>query len=287
MKLIRSISLLPFLALLIFSLSGCSSLDEAKKLHKEGKRQEALNMAKGYLSSSDANERTQAIILIGEIGGTGAGEAIIPLLDDGVTSVKDTAIKTIGVLRFKPASKKLVEMVQDARGNTFDELAKTIRQVALPATDMLVKAHSRASEGEKSQYKKMILEVGPAAADGIVNNMTGKSYFQNKSNFEILIALRNPRVPELLLQHIENIEVAPMVVEGLSRLGTMSVSPVLRKLNEVLPDSSKVELKERLIEILGEVKDQRAIGTLEKLTKDDSDRVRDRAAAALSKIRGF
>ena len=287
MKSIRSISFFSLLALLIFSLAGCSSLNDARKLHKEGKRQEALNMAKEFLTSSDENERIQAINLIGQIGGSGAGEAIVPLLDDGVVKVKDTAIENVGLLRFKPASKKLIKMVQDARGNTFDELARAIRLIGLPATDMLIKAHSKASEGEKGQYKKMILEVGPVAADGIVNNMAGKSYFQNKSNFEILIALRNPRVPELLLKHIENIEVAPMVVEGLSKLGTMSVSPVLRKLNEAINQTGKIELKERLIEVLGEVKDQRAIGTLEKLTKDDSDRVRDRAAAALSKIRGF
>lgn len=287
MKSIRSISFLSLLFFLIFSLTSCSSLNEAKKLHREGKRQEALNMAKEYLTSDDANERTQAIKLIGQIGGSGAGDAIVPLLDDGVVIVKNTAIENIGLLRFKPASKKLILMVQDAKGDTFDELARAIRLIGLPATDMLVKAHSKASESEQRQYKKMILEVGPVAADGIVANMTGKSYFQNRSNFDILIALRNPRVPELLLKYIENIEVAPMVVEGLGKLGTMSVSPVLRKLNEVISVSGKVDLKERLIEVLGEVKDQRAIGALETLTKDDSDRVRDRAAAALSKIRGF
>lgn len=287
MKAIRSISLFSILVLLIFSLIGCSSLDEARKLQKEGKRQEALNMAKEFLTSDDSTERMKAIRLIGEIGGDGAGEAIVPLLDDSVPKVKDTAIENIGILRFKPASKKLIEMVLDARGNTFDILAKTIRQIGLPATDYLVKAHSKASESEKSPYKKMILEVGPIAADGIVANMAGKSYFQNRSNFDILIALRNPKVPELLLKHIENVEIAHMVVEGLGKLGTMSVSPVLRKLNEILNDPTKIEVKERLIEVLGEVKDQRAVGTLEILTKDSSDRVRDRAATALSKIRGF
>lgn len=283
-KLFRMVCLLVGIA---FLLAGCgSSIEKARSLNREGKRAEAVAMAKDLLTSDDPKVQVKAADLLGDIGGRQAGEVLIEALDDP-PPVQEAAIRNLGKMRHEPASKKLVSMVLDVRGETFEELAKAIRLIGVEATDILVKKFSNASGNAKSQYKKMVLAVGPTVADSVAKNLAGKSYFENKGNFDILIAFKNPRVAGLLLEHIGNIEVAPMVVEGLTKLGSMSVSPTIGALEKLEGRPGDTVLKERLIEVLGNLQDQRAVPLLEKLTLDDDDRIRNKATTALRKIRGF
>lgn len=270
-----------------FLLAGCgASLEKARSLNREGKRAEAIAMAKKLLSSDDPKVQVAAADLLGDIGGKRAGEVLIDALDDP-PPVRKAAIENLGRMRHEPAAKKLVSLVPDVRGETFEELAKAIRLIGIKATDLLVKKFSTQSGTLKDRYKKMILAVGPTVADSIAKNLAGKSYFENKGNFDILIAFKNPRVAELLLDHIGNVEVAPMVVEGLTKLGSMSVNPTISALQKLEGREGDTEMKERLVEVLGNLKDQRAVPLLEKLTLDEDDRVRNKTATALRKIRGF
>jgi HEAT repeat protein len=270
-----------------FLLAGCgSSIEKARSLNREGKRAEAVAMAKDLLKGDDPKVQVKAADLLGDIGGMQAGEALMEALDYP-SPVQDAAIRNLGKMRHEPASKKLVSLVPGVRGETFEDLAKAIRQIGVEATDVLVKKFSNSSGTTKDQYKKMILAVGPTVADSVAKNLTGKSYFENKGNFDILIAFKNPRVAGLLLEYIGNIEVAPMVVEGLTKLGSMSVNPTIAALEKLTGRSGDTVLKERLIEVLGNLQDQRAVPLLEKLTLDDDDRVRNKATTALRKIRGF
>ncbi len=271
----------------VFLLAGCgASLEKARSLNREGKRAEAIAMAKKLLSSDDPKVQVAAADLLGDIGGKRAGEVLIDALDDP-PPVRKAAIENLGRMRHEPAAKKLVSLVPDVRGETFEELAKAIRLIGIKATDLLVKKFSTQSGTLKDRYKKMILAVGPTVADSIAKNLAGKSYFENKGNFDILIAFKNPRVAELLLDHIGNVEVAQMVVEGLTKLGSMSVNPTLSALQKLEGREGDTEMKERLVEVLGNLKDQRAVPLLEKLTLDEDDRVRNKTATALRKIRGF
>ena len=282
-KLIKLVCLLAGIA---FFMVGCASIEKARSLNREGKRAEAIAMAKKLLSSDDPKVQIKAADLLGDIGGNAAGEVLIDALDDP-PPVREAAIKNLGKMRHKPAAKKLISLVPDVRGETFEELAKAIRQIGSEATDLLVKKFSSQSGTLKDQFKKMILAIGSTVADSIAKNMAGKSYFDNKSNFDILIAFKSPRVAELLLEHISDTEVAPMIVEGLTKLGSMSVNPTIAKLEKLEGRAGDTEIKERLIEVLGNLQDQRAVPLLEKLTLDGDDRVRNKATTALRKIRGF
>ncbi len=273
----------------IFILSGCASLEKARSLHRQGKNDEALNMAQKYLDEDEEeNVRLEAVNLIGKIGGERAGEMLMPLLNDPMLAVKNGAIRNIGLVKYAPAAQPLVTMAPDAKGDTFDDIAGAIRSIGPPAIDLLVKKYNSTGDSStKDKYTKVILAVGPSVAASITKTMAGKTFFENRGNFEILVAFKNPLTAKWMLEDLENEEVAEMVVEGLVKLGSMSANPVIAKLNKTKGTTGNENLKERLIRVLGEIKSQSAVSVLEEMTTDDSDRVRDAANLALRKIRGF
>ncbi|MCP4751061.1 MAG: HEAT repeat domain-containing protein [Proteobacteria bacterium] len=274
---------------IVFMVSGCASLDKAGSLHRRGQDEEALKMAQEFLDEDEEESvRLSAVSLIGRIGGKKAGAMLMPLLDDPSPVIKSAAVKNIGLMKYASASEKLIEIALDAKADLFETTAGAIRHIGPPAIDLLVKRFSSSNDAARNdRYKKLILQVGPSAAAGIARNLVGKSYFENRTNFEILIAFKNPKVAYWMLKEIDNPEVADMVVEGLVKLGRMAVVPVMSRLEKLKGESGNVDTKERLITVLGELKDSRAAGLLEELTQNDSDRVRNASDFALKKIRGF
>lgn len=287
MKISNLVKLLVFLAGTTLLMSSCASLEKAKVLQKEGKEDAALAMAEPFLEDDDPKIRLEAVNFIGDIGGKKAGKMLMPRLDDEDEKVKRAAVKNIGKMKYENASKKLVAMSVSTRGETFEEVCAAIRRIGDPALDLLVKRYNQAGEGKKKDYKKAMFEVGPSVAAAIAKSLAGKSYFENRHNFELLIAFQNPKVADWMLDEIENEEVADMVVEGLVKLGSKSVRPVMEKLRPLVGRDGFENLKERLIKVLGEVKASQAVSMLEELTKDSSERVISAAEFSLRKIRGF
>ena len=273
----------------ILIVSGCASLDKAQSLHQEGKETEALAMAQEFLDEDeDTDIRIEAANLIGRIGGNRAGEILMPVLDDAVIPVKNAAIRNIGLLKYSQASEKLISMAMDSKRETIEVLAKAIRNIGTQATDLLAKKYASAgNSGNQDKYKELILEVGPSMTENITKNLAGKSYFENRANFEILIAFRSPQVAFWLLNDIDNEEIAGMITEGLIKLGSLAENDVIAELEKRKGRSADVSVKERLIKVLGNIKSQKGVPILEELTKDDSDRVRNAADFALKQIRGF
>lgn len=274
---------------LIVSLTGCASMQKAKSLYQEGKNEEALNMAIGYLDEDeDEAVRLDAIQLIGEIGGDRAGQSLVPLMDDSSVRVRNAAIRNIGKIGYEPAADKLVDMALEMSSDTFDEVTVAIRKIGPAAIDPLYRFYSRESDTMKREkYKKVLLAVGPSVASSIAKNMAGKSYFENRANFEILIAFKSPDAAKWLLNDIDNDEVADMVMEGLAKLGRLAETPVIRRLETAIDRGEDTITQERLIEVLGNIKAKKAVELLEDLTTANSDRVRNAADSALKKIRGF
>ena len=269
-------------------LSGCSSLEKARSLHNQGKDSEALKMAAQYLESSDPVVRLDAVNLIGSIGGDEAGRLLLPMLDDKDETVQNASIRNIGEIKYDKASRKLVEMSIQTKGETFEEVATAIRKIGSPAIEYLVKKYNQTGDpSQKKAYKKAMLEVGPSVANAVAKSMAGKSFFENRSNFELLIDFQNPMVAEWMLDEIENEEVADLVVEGLVKLGKKAVRPIVNKLRSLANREGYVDLKERLIKALGDLKAKQAVSLLEELSKSDSERVANAAEFSLKKIRGF
>lgn len=273
----------------LFLLSGCASIQKAKTLHQEGKDKKALEMAIEFLDEDeDVNVRISAIKLIGKIASKEAGAALMPILDDPVHPVRIEAIRTIGKMKYSPASDKLISLSLQDKGNLFETAAEAIKDIGLPAVNLLVKNYgSVTNESEKDNYKRVMLEVGPIVAAGIAKRMEGKSFFENRTNFELLISFKSAEVATWLLKDIDNPALGDMIVEGLTELGSRSINPVLSKLSNLAESEGATDIKEKLITVLGNLKASKAISLLEELTRDNSDRIRNAADFALKKIRGF
>lgn len=274
---------------LVFIASGCASIEKARSLHQKGQNSKALEMAQDLLDDdNDENIRLAAIALIGKIGGDKAGEILMPVLDDPAEPIKNAAIKTIGKIGYAPASNKLLMIAMASKGDTFDAAAGAIRDMGPPAIDLLVKRYNQSSSmGEKERYKNLMLAVGPSVASGIAKNLAGKTYFENRTNFELLIAFKSPDVANWLLKEIGNSEIAENVMEGMIKLGRQAIAPVVEKLKNLPANNENVTVRIRLITVLGQLKAKQAMRLLEDLTRDENDSVREAADLALKRIRGF
>ena len=286
LKFFRSPLLLGVVGL-IFLFSGCASLQKAKELKREGKEREALAMAEEFLADDDPKVRIQAVKLIGSIDNPRSGELLEPILDDLESSVKNVAIKNIAFLNYTPAGDKLVSMVSRAKGETFDELAAAFRKMGPPTTDILIRKFDAPSNDNRALFVSMFKAIGPKIADSLATSLEGRTAFENRAKFDILVALRSPRVSGILVGYVDDEGVGELVVEGLTKLGSMSALPAITELRRRMGKVEKQAGKERLIRVLGRIKDKRAIEILEKLTQDSSDQIRSAAEHSLLQIRGF
>lgn len=270
-------------------IGGCSSVDKARKLHRSGDSAKALEMAAALLDDDeDLNTRLGAISLLEEIGGNRAGEILLPVLDDDDPQVIQAAARSIGKIGYGPASGKLISIGMTARGKLFETAAAAIRDMGSPAIDLLVKQYSATSNPSEQQgYKTLMLAVGPSVASGIAKNLAGKSYFENRTNFELLITFQSPQVAEWLLKEIGNNEVAEAVMEGLVKVGSRAVDPVMEALASTPADGENAEIRVRMITVLGQLKARKAVRLLEDLSRDNQNKVREAADLALRRIRGF
>ena len=90
-----------------------------------------------------------------------------------------------------------------------------------------------------------------------------------------------------MLPYLKNEEVAEQVIEATVKLGSSAVNATIDALNEMDSKNEDIRVREGLIKILGELKDPRAVESLEELSQHSSERIRDAVDQALFKIRGF
>lgn len=280
--------LLIYLISFLVLLSSCASMDKAEALNREGKKDQALEMAIPYLDDSEQNVRLRAIQLVGQIGGDQAGKELLQRLFDPDRTVQVAIVKALGNVRYAEASQALVDLVPDAKGELSEEIAKTIRKIGEPAIQRLVQRFQRAPNDEKTAYRQMCIDVGPEVTPVLVATLKGQSAFQNRYNYEVLVALKNPRVAGLMIVSIDDEEVGELIKEGLIKLGSLSTNAVIKELKNRQMDTENQEGKIRLIQILGETNAQSAIPLLEALANTDlNENVKAEANHALRGVRGF
>ncbi|MGK5093722.1 HEAT repeat domain-containing protein [Deltaproteobacteria bacterium TL4] len=274
--------------LLILMFSACSSLEDAERLHKEGNKEKALSVAESYLGSSEKSERLRAAKLIGEIGLKQGGKALQKHLKDPDQEVQVAVIRSLGLLAYEPATEDLIGLVSSARDEVFEAIGKAIRSIGPKAVQALVdKFYAPSEQTNKDQIKKMLVYIGKDVTDAITMSMKNKSYYDNQGSFEVLIAIKNPMVAQMMLPYLEDEEVAHLVVEGLTKLGPLAVDAVLQKLNVEVNHTDNDILVERLVKTLGQLKDPRALPTLEALSQHNNELIRIAVDRALFQIRGF
>ena len=90
-----------------------------------------------------------------------------------------------------------------------------------------------------------------------------------------------------MLPYLEDEEVAEQVAEAIGRIGSMAVSPTLDSIKAFTTDKEDIRVLELHIQILGKLKDPRAVETLESLSQHQSERIRDAVDRTLFQIRGY
>ena len=263
-------------------------MDKAESLYRGGDREEALEMAIPFLDEDDAKIRMRAVRLIGKIGGDKAGAALNGHVQDPDAKVQREIVVALGRMQYHPAIDNLADLVPNADESLARALGNSFRAYGKPGIDKLVERYDSPGEtANRGAYKDVLIKVGPDIAPSIIAILKGKSFFENRENFEILQRVKNPRVARLMLPFLKNEEVAEQVIEAVGRLGSGAVDATIEALQKQKGPDVIIRVMESLIRILGELKDLRAVEVLESYSQHESERIRDAVDRALFQIRGY
>ena len=273
---------------LLLIASGCSSIDKAESLYQEGDKQAALEMAISLMVEDEPAVRLRAVKLIGKIGEKSAGSTLLKHLNDSDSKVQREIIVTLGQLKYEPALDGLLDLAVTADEAQIRALASSFRSFGKEGIDRLVTRYDSPTEtSNRGAFKALLIQIGPDVAPSIIGILKGRSFFENRENFDILVRVKNPRVARLMLPFLEDEEVASQVVEAIGRLGSGAVNATIEALDQMKGKESNIPVMENIIKILGELKDPRAVESLEPLSQHSSERIRDAVDRALFQIRGY
>ena len=273
---------------LLLIASGCSSIDKAESLYQEGDKQAALEMAISLMDEDEPAVRLRAVKLIGKIGEKSTGSTLLKHLNDSDSKVQREIIVTLGQLKYEPALDGLLDLAVTADEAQIRALASSFRSFGKEGIDRLVTRYDSPTEtSNRGAFKALLIQIGPDVAPSIIGILKGRSFFENRENFDILVRVKNPRVARLMLPFLEDEEVASQVVEAIGRLGSGAVNATIEALDQMKEKESNIPVMENIIKILGELKDPRAVESLESLSQHSSERIRDAVDRALFQIRGY
>ena len=273
--------------LIVLVLTGCASIEKAESLHRQGEKQEALEMAISLLEDDSSKVRLRAVKLIGKIGGSDAGPALHQRLSESDDRVLHEVVRNLGSLQYEPAIEDLADLVPDSSTDMARALADAFRDYGKLGIDLLVTRYDSPSQSsDRGAYKDLLIAVGPEIADSVIKLLRGRSFFENRDTFEILRRIKNPRVATLMLPYLANEEVADQVIEAMRQLGSNAVEATITALQKQ-KKSSELLVIERLIRILGLLKAKQGIEMLESYSQHDSGRIRNAVEQSLFQIRGF
>ena len=285
MKHTTFLALYSMLILLVFS--GCASIEKAEALHRQGEKQEALEMAISLLEDDSAKVRLRAVKLVGKIGGSEAGPALHERLSEEDARVHREVVRNLGRLQYEPAIEDLANLAAEAGTDLVRALADAFRDYGKAGIDILVSRYDSPSQSSnRAAYKDLMIAIGPEIADSISKLLKGRSFFENRDTFDILRRIKNPRVATLMLPYLADEEVAEQVIEAMKNLGSNAIEATITALQKQ-KKSGELLVTERLIRILGLLKAKSGIEILLSYSQHDSERIRDAVENSLHQIRGF
>ena len=274
--------------IIVFTFYGCSSIDQAESLYRQGENEKALEMALNFLDNDDSKIRLRAVRLVGKVGGENAGSALRQRIMDPNSKVQKEVIKNLGKLKYEPAMEDLADLVPESGEGLTRVIGGAFANYGESGIDMLVERYEDPNEkASRRAFKQTLILVGPSVAPSITKNLRGKSFFENRDSFDILQRVKNPKTARLMLPYLKDEEVAEQVIEATVKLGSSAVNAAIDALAAMDSKNEDIRVREGLIKILGELKDPRAVESLEGLSQHSSERIRDAVDQALFKIRGF
>jgi len=266
---------------------GCSSIEKAESLYRQGEKQEALKMAISLLDDDSPKVRLRAVKLVGSIGGPQAGLALHERIVETDARVLREVVRNLGKVKYEPAIEDLADMATESNSDMLRALADAFREYGKPGIDVIVSRYDSSNQsGIRAAYKELLIAVGPEIADSISKLLKGRSFFENRDTFEILRQIKNPRVATLMMPYLADEEVAEQVVEAMRNLGSNAIEATITALQKQ-KKSGDLLVTERLIRILGLLKAKQGIEMLESYSQHDSERIRNAVEQSLFQIRGF
>ena len=280
----KNIAWIVFIMLLV---SGCSSIEKAESLYRQGEKQDALEMAISLLEDESPKVRLRAVKLIGKIGGPKAGIALHKQLGETDSRVRREVVRNLGKVKYEPAIEDLADMAPDSSADMVRALADSFRDYGKSGIDVIVSRYDSPSHSaNRAAYKDLLIAIGAEIADSISKLLKGRSFFENRDTFEILRQIKNPRVATLMLPYLADEEVAEQVIEAVRHLGSNAVEATITALQKQ-KKSDDLLVTERLIRILGLLKAKQGIEMLLSYSQHDSERIRNAVEHSLFQIRGF
>ncbi|MBS1254437.1 MAG: hypothetical protein MAG581_00231 [Deltaproteobacteria bacterium] len=280
----KNIAWIVFIMLLV---SGCSSIEKAESLYRQGEKQDALEMAISLLEDESPKVRLRAVKLIGKIGGPKAGIALHKQLGETDSRVRREVVRNLGKVKYEPAIEDLADMAPDSSADMVRALADSFRDYGKSGIDVIVSRYDSPSHSaNRAAYKDLLIAIGAEIADSISKLLKGRSFFENRDTFEILRQIKNPRVATLMLPYLADEEVAEQVIEAVRHLGSNAVEATITALHKQ-KKSGDLLVTERLIRILGLLKAKQGIEMLLSYSQHDSERIRNAVEHSLFQIRGF
>ena len=284
-KLTSGLVVLGLMMILVFT--GCASIEKAEALHRQGEKQEALEMAISLLEDENSKVRLRAVKLVGKIGGPEAGPALHQRLAEKDARVHREVVRNLGRLQYEPAIEDLADLAPEASTDLVRALADAFRDYGKPGIDILVSRYDSPSQSSnRAAYKDLMIAIGPEIADSISKLLKGRSFFENRDTFDILRRIKNPRVATLMLPYLADEEVAEQVIEAMKHLGKNAVEATILAL-QIQKKTGELLVTEKLIRILGLLKAKSGIEMLESYSQHDSERIRNAVEHSLFQIRGF
>ena len=275
-----------WIMLIMLFAVGCSSIEKAESLYRQGEKQEALEMAISLLEDDSPKVRLRAVKLIGKIGGPEAGPALHQRLGEPDDRVRREIIRNLGSLQYEPAMEDLADMVTESNADMVRALADAFKGYGKPGLDLIVSRYDSSQGSDRANYKDLLIAVGPEIADSISKLLKGRSFFDNRDTFDILRSVKNPRVATLMLPYLADEEIADQVIEAMRHLGKNAVEATITALQKQ-KKTGELLITERLIRILGLLKAKSGIEMLESYSQHDSERIRNAVEQSLFEIRGF
>lgn len=272
--------------LIMLVFTGCASIEKAEALHRQGEKQEALDMAISLLEDDSSKVRLRAVKLIGKIGGPEAGSALHQRLGEPDDRVRREVVRNLGSLQYEPAMEDLADMVNESNADMVRALADAFKAYGKPGLDLIVSRYDSSKGSNRANYKDLLIAVGPEIADSISKLLKGRSFFDNRDTFDILRSVKNPRIATLMLPYLADEEIADQVMEAMRHLGRNAVEATITALQKQ-KKSGELLVTERLIRILGLLKAKQGIDMLESYSQHDSERIRNAVEHSLFQIRGF
>ena len=220
--------------LLLISVVGCSSIEKAESLYNTGDKEAALEMSISLLEDENAAIRIRAIKLISKIGGDKGGAALLGHLQDPNDKAQREIIVTLGQMQYVPAIENLLDLIPDANESKIRAFVTSFKSFGKPGIDQLVQRYDSPSESSnRGAYKAVLIRIGLDVAPAIISILKGKSFFENRENFDILKKVKNPRIARLMLPFLEDEEVADQVIEAVGQIGSGAVNATIDALNKM------------------------------------------------------